>query len=504
MLKAPAGFCERAGVKLTGNTVLGDSDLRRLLEAAQKDRDASVHQLPKVTALDGQEATVKNCETQRFVTGGDVVRVKGQAAFVPKTTPVEVGDTLTVCGRVSAGEQTVTVRASFARAAVAGDVELIPVVTQVTPVFEGGSQGKPIPFTQYLQAPDVRTERVEKNVIISAGATIVLGSWKEAGSRPAQGRGLLKKPAAPAEYEVVTFVTARVVRDEPAAVAPAPAPQADANLVYKYKLRNVAAADAARAVTAHLAGKRLAARVTEEAECNNVIVSADAAVQKQIGDLLAALDTAPPQVMVQATVMQVPRGFAAEAGLEGGAGAWTLSPREAKMLTGLIRAAKERGELDVLSRPQIQVADNQTGFVQVGQNFPVPTGGPVKAAGGAVDAKIEYVPTGFSMRLTPRVSPDGKSIQLRAEPQVTTVSIVDLKHRKPGEESVTLTPVPAFNTQSVNATSEVRDGETLVVAMGGAKYDTLIVLTPHIVRGETDGARVLADDAAKMKGLLPK
>ena len=36
----------------------------------------------------------------------------------------------------------------------------------------------------------------------------------------------------------------------------------------------------------------------------------------------------------------------------------------------LIRALKAQGRMDVLSRPQLQVADNQTGFVQVGQNFP--------------------------------------------------------------------------------------------------------------------------------------
>ena len=36
----------------------------------------------------------------------------------------------------------------------------------------------------------------------------------------------------------------------------------------------------------------------------------------------------------------------------------------------LIRALKAQGRVDILSRPQVQVTDNQAGFVQVGQNFP--------------------------------------------------------------------------------------------------------------------------------------
>ena len=299
--------------------------------------------------------------------------------------------------------------------------------------------------------------------------------------------------------------------------------EADANVAYKYKLRNVAAADAALAVNTFLKGKRLTARVVAEPEFNNVVVSAAPALQKQIGDMITALDKQPAQVVVQAMVIQVPCGFAAEAGLEGDGNAWTLSPREAKMLTGLIRAAKGRGELDVLSRPQIQVAEGQTGFVRVGQDFPVETGGGVKLAGGAIKLepkKVENVPTGFTMRLTPRVSPDGKSVQLRTEAQLTTVTSVALTQGTPGAE--TITHVPAFNKQEVSSTKAVRLGETLVVVMtggetggrsflgaiqrqcGGAKYETLVVITPHLVRGEADHARILADEAAKMKWALPK
>jgi hypothetical protein len=99
-------------------------------------------------------------------------------------------------------------------------VELVPVTTQITPVFEGGSQGQPIPFTQFLQVPDVRTEKAEKTAVVPAGGTLVLGGWKETEpvASPAKGKGLFKREnrEKPAEYEVVALVTVRVLRPDPA------------------------------------------------------------------------------------------------------------------------------------------------------------------------------------------------------------------------------------------------------------------------------------------------
>ena len=104
------------------------------------------------------------------------------------------------------------------------------------------------------------------------------------------------------------------------------------------------------------------------------------------------------------------------------------------------------------------------------------------------------------MRVTPRVSPEGK-VLMRVEPQVTTV---------------TPTPVnlgngataPAFNVQSLQVTVLASDGESVVVrglsasdgfcnpgdgplaalvkaALGCQKGEVVIILTPHIVRSES-------------------
>jgi hypothetical protein len=223
VLKAPVGFSERIG--LTGDTLtLSDAQLRRALEAAQGPRDATIMQLPKVTVDDGTPAQVRTCETRYFVTGVEATSVKGATVLVPKNKPIELGDSLTIAGTVSADGTRVRVAGGFTRVRVEGNVQLVPVTTQITPVFEGGSQGGPIPSTQFFQVPDVRTEKVEKTAIVPAGSTLVLGGWKETEPAPAptaKVMGLLKRENKEklAEYEVVVLATARVL---PSAPAPAP------------------------------------------------------------------------------------------------------------------------------------------------------------------------------------------------------------------------------------------------------------------------------------------
>jgi hypothetical protein len=168
---------ERAALDFKPVGVLSDGQLRTLLETAQGDRLANVMQCPKVTALDGQEVVVRVTQRQFFVTGLEATRVKGATTVVPKNTPVDTGTTLTLCGKASADMKTVTVRVNYADARVAGPVETVPVTTLVTPIFEGGSQGKPVPFTQYLQVPRLETLTIDKTdlPIPSGGHMVIAG-----------------------------------------------------------------------------------------------------------------------------------------------------------------------------------------------------------------------------------------------------------------------------------------------------------------------------------------
>lgn len=288
-------------------------------------------------------------------------------------------------------------------------------------------------------------------------------------------------------------------------------PVAKDNKLVPYNLRNVAASDAANAIHTFLTQNKLQGRVTADVPNNNLFVDAQPEVQKQIAEMLAKLDEPVKQVVMQVMVIEVPREFITDAGLniggKPGQTAWTLSAREVQMLTGLIRAAKARQECDVLSRPQIQLCEGQTGCVQVGQEIEVVTTHGIQLAGGVstIERKSHKVPLGITMQFNPRIASDSQSVTIQTSAQVSTLAKGTVKMPVTVEVPGLPFPltqfveVPAFHTQSVETTAKVRFGETLVLATSngskqgrsfcGALKDvssseqrvTLFIVTPVLV-----------------------
>src|SRR4029077_18682778 len=80
---------------------------------------------------------------------------------------------------VSADRRFVRLNLPITMAANSGSlVPLFPVTTFITPVFEGGSQGVPIPFTQFLQQPSFTTLTIQTTVVCPDGGTVLLGGLK--------------------------------------------------------------------------------------------------------------------------------------------------------------------------------------------------------------------------------------------------------------------------------------------------------------------------------------
>src|SRR5262249_52551382 len=71
----------------------------------------------------------------------------------------------------------------------------------------------------------------------------------------------------------------------------------------------------------------------------------------------------------------------------------------------LIRALKQQGRVDILSRPQVMTLDNQEANIQVGQQVPALLGTTL-AATGLSQQNITYIPTGVNLRVTAKISPD--------------------------------------------------------------------------------------------------
>ena len=324
--------------------------------------------------------------------------------------------------------------------------------------------------------------------------------------------------------------------------------------------------------------------VTAEPVSNTILISATPEHYGEIRRIIEKIDSQPPQVMIQVTIAEVQLNNAEEAGVElglqtpvlfrrgntattftpgfnfntpgpqttlpnanlgnaetvgfQGLGALNIGRSSATQGFGgfvfsassntfslLVRALKAQGRVEVLSRPQVQVADNQTGYINVGQNFPIPTASTITQ--GLAQQGVEYRDIGITMRVTPRVNPDGK-VLMRVEPSVTSV--------QPGTVNLGNGLVASvFNQQAVNTTVLASDGETIILGGLITKQDAkqengipymkdipyvgalfryrthtvqrreiIIIMTPHIVRSEFDQARLLAEEVGPSKHCWPE
>jgi type II secretory pathway component GspD/PulD (secretin) len=511
VLSLPVGMRERLGIKLDGESFLTERELQKLLEAAQGNRDASVMQLPKITTFDGQTATVKAGEEQSFVTGVDLVKVDGANVLVPKNQPVNIGDAMTLCARSSADGKFVKLRVNFTRTSVAGEVELVPVVTQITPV-EGGARGKPVPFTQYLQAPDVKTQKIDKTIMLPSGGAVVLGGWKEsvkvAKPLPQSNipylKKLFKNLPEMVDREVIVLATTRIIRTSETEVsAGSRVDRAVGRLESAFQLRNVAAADAAQAVNGYLVSNNQNAVVVAEPVSNTVLVAAEEAVAKQVAKMLTELDAAPVQTHIEAIIAEVPQNFLADIGMKDDAEkVLALTPRERSMFEAALR--KEKPKVDILSHPVFVTQDNRPGTVQVGGTTRIPAGIELTSAAGGLTVSQKMVPVeqGVRATITPRGVPGGKEIDLEIEAKVSTISSqsgITVPLTLPPEITGMKEPVTyqvqssgAVNEQSTRASVRLLDGQTAIVRCGVRKEkgddvgrETLLIVTAHPVKNLT-------------------
>lgn len=163
-----------------GMAFLNDIQVFMFLEAAAGDRRANVMQAPKLTLFNGQTATVTITEFTFFTTGLQVFNVGGQFVYVPSNIPFSTGATVTVQAVVSSDRRFVRMQVVPTLSEItSATVPLFPVTAFITPVFEGGSQGTPIPFTQFFQQPSFNNITIQSTVVCPDGGTVLLGGIKQ-------------------------------------------------------------------------------------------------------------------------------------------------------------------------------------------------------------------------------------------------------------------------------------------------------------------------------------
>ncbi len=162
-----------------GLAFLNDVQVSMFLEAAQGDQRTNIMQAPKLTLFNGGTSTLSVFDRQYFLTNISAVSVNGQLVFQPTNTATTLGTTMTLQA-VATGDR------RFVRLGIAqnmtnlssASVQLFPITTFITPTFEGGFQGQPIPFTQYVQQPTFSTIFVQTTVVVPDGGTVMIGGLK--------------------------------------------------------------------------------------------------------------------------------------------------------------------------------------------------------------------------------------------------------------------------------------------------------------------------------------
>jgi type II secretory pathway component GspD/PulD (secretin) len=192
----------------------------------------------------------------------------------------------------------------------------------------------------------------------------------------------------------------------------------------------------------------------------------------------------------------------------------------------LIRALQQTNRLEVLSRPQIRTLDNQPAFIQIGQRVPRIQTASVTQVGSVNGVTLENV--GLILGVTPRISPDGMVV-MEVDAEKSEVDVVDPGIPVSVSASGTVIRSPIFNITTASTTVSANSGETIIIgglitkstndtkrrvpvlsdipivgnvfrydSLVASRTELLIILTPYVIRGPEESARIKQEEAARM------
>ncbi len=169
--------------------------------------------------------------------------------------------------------------------------------------------------------------------------------------------------------------------------------------------------------------------------------------------------------------------------------------------------------------------DNQTAFINIGQQYPIVSGVTITATGLATQA-ITSTQVGVQITVTPKIMPDGR-VLMRIIPEVSSVNPTPVAL---GGGNLST----ALNIQRLETTVVAADGETIVLGGMISRLDTknenrvpwlgdlpgigtlfryrtqsiqktelIVVVTPHVVRCPGDAEFIWGVESKKMDWVLP-
>lgn len=265
---------------------------------------------------------------------------------------------------------------------------------------------------------------------------------------------------------------------------------------------------------------------------NKIVISDYPQKLEEIADILKAFDEKTPQVLIDAQVIEIKPSDKFQMGVDwdywikkhfkiaaslpiNKANALLLStatstpdhPGDYKAIIDLLRTI---GDTKILSSPRIMVLNNQEAKILVGTKDAYITSTVTQTEGNAVTSDtVNFVETGIKLFVTPTINRDG-FVTMKIKPEISSAKPQQILSQDKK------TDVPIVTSSEVETTVMVKDGVTIII--GGLqkdertkevkkipffgdipgvgflfrstsdelkKTDLIILLTPHIISGET-------------------
>jgi len=217
--------------------------------------------------------------------------------------------------------------------------------------------------------------------------------------------------------------------------------------------------------------------VVAEQTSNTLLLSANHRYFQQIRAMIEELDAAQPQVLIQVLLAEVTLDNAMDLGME-----WSHNGSKGDVSYGigtdfgvadslknfggfssavtgsdfnfLLRALKQQGRLEVLSRPQIVTADNKPATINIGQKVPLVDQSRLDAQNN-LTTQFRYEDVGVNLTVTPKISPDGfVKMEIGTTNSAISSSTVEVNKGS---------TVPIINQRKANTTVSAQSGQTIII-----------------------------------------
>ena len=286
---------------------------------------------------------------------------------------------------------------------------------------------------------------------------------------------------------------------------------------------------------------------------NALVILATPQDYRMVELALVKLDVVPLQVLIEASIIEVSLKDDLNYGIEwffknsiergnvtegrgtldlGEPGLSALSPSfsytivdTAEQVRVALNALEQESEVNVLSSPSLMVLDNQTAYISVGDEIPVPARQSVSNINpdSPTVNEIRFRQTGVTLTVTPRVNSGG-------------LVTMEIKQEVSNAVSTTSSEIdaPTIQQRQIESTVAINSGETIV--LGGLIQDTqtnaesgipilhripllgklfgqtrdevrrtelLVMITPRVIRNRNEAKDVTEEFKRKLRGITP-